>query len=218
MRLGVLQNSSLALGILREPVQAGRWVDRHGHTAGEERTEEGVKEILLGPEHEPDRIPPPDASRGEAGGDRHRARPELPIGDRPLAPVGLLEEHVDAPGIGLGVPAQDIGERAERGGRGHPRGGGRRRLEHDRRGHRPGRSNRVGDGPWGLRLLHAGVGQEHTERLLEAEEQFDALQAAQAEVAVQGRVKGDGGALDRPPVAHISTRIRVSVASTPGAR
>ena len=83
-----------------------------------------------------------------------------------------------APGIGLGVPAQDVGERAERTGRGPPRDGGRRRLEPDRCGHRPGRSNRVGDRPRGLCLLHGGVGQEHAERLLEAEEQLDALQAA----------------------------------------
>ena len=75
VRLGVLQNSSLALGILVEPVQAGRWVDRHGHTAGEERAEECVKEILLGPEQEPDRIPPPKclARRG-----RRRPPPSAP--------------------------------------------------------------------------------------------------------------------------------------------
>src|SRR5262249_8204947 len=108
---GISQNPSVTLRILFEPVQASRWVDRHGHAPGEKRAEEDGEEILLGPEDEPDRISPPEPTRRETGGDRHRARLELPVGDRPLAPVGLLEKQVDAPGVGLGLTAQDDGAR-----------------------------------------------------------------------------------------------------------
>lgn len=101
----------MALRILLEPVEAGRRIDRNGHATGEERAEEAREEIRLGPEHERDRVPPAEPSRVEAGGNRHRPRAELSVGDRPLAPVALLEEDVDAPRVRLGLPVQDIGER-----------------------------------------------------------------------------------------------------------
>ena len=122
----------MALCILLEPIEAGRRIDRHGHAAGEERAEEGREEILLAPEHERDRVPPPKPSRMETAGDRQRPRAERSVGDRPLTPVALLEEHVHALRGGLGLPAQDLGEGAERCGRRRPRGGRRRRLAHDR--------------------------------------------------------------------------------------
>ncbi len=92
--------------------------------------------------------------------------------------------------IGLDVPAQRFDERAHARRRGPARGDPGRRDRRGLRRHGPRREERRDEVSRTPGLRHHGVREANAERLLEAQEQLDPLEAAEAEVAVEGVVEG----------------------------
>jgi hypothetical protein len=91
---------------------------------------------------------------------------------------------------GLDVPAQRFGARAHARRGGPARGDPGRRDRRGLRRHGPHREERRDEVSRTPGLGHHGVGKANAERLLEAEQQLDPLEAAEAEVAVERVVEG----------------------------
>ena len=54
--VGVAQDADLPLCVFLDTVSAERWIDRDGHSSGEQRTHERREERHLGLEHDGDRL------------------------------------------------------------------------------------------------------------------------------------------------------------------
>ena len=113
-RLRVVEDLHLARSVFLEPAGPRRRIDRNRDGTGQENAEERREKPGLGAQHERDGLALRHAARAEAGGHVGGPRPQLTIRDALLALVVEAEDDVHATGIGLGVPAQDVDQRARR--------------------------------------------------------------------------------------------------------
>jgi hypothetical protein len=107
---GIPEDDALAVCVLFDLVRPKGRVDRHGHSAGDERAEEGLKERHLRPQHERDGVALPDAPLAKTGADPLRRRQQIAVADRCLRIV-RPKMDVDAIRCSLGMPVQDVDER-----------------------------------------------------------------------------------------------------------
>ena len=190
--LGVPQDAGLAARVLLDAVHAKGRIDRDGDAPRQERAEEGLEEGGFRSQHEPHRLAPRDAVLGQAGGHAVGPLEQAPVRDGLLRVALVAEEDVDARGVRLGVAAQHVHEGGGAGGHAGRRRERRKRFV-DALGD-GGRSahNRPGQVARRLGLRHHGIGKPHAEGLLEAQQELDALEAADAEIAIEEVVQTGG--------------------------
>ena len=109
-RGGIPEDDALAVCVLFDLVRPDGRINRHGHSAGDQRAKEGSKERHLCTEHERDGVASPDAQRAKTGADPLRRGQQLAVADRCLRVV-LAKMDVYAIGCSLGMPVQDVDER-----------------------------------------------------------------------------------------------------------
>jgi len=198
--LGVAEDIGLTRGVFGDAVGAERRVDGDGDSAGEEDSGEGEEKFGARGEHDGDGLFGLEATAGEFGGDGGGAVVELAERDGAQIAVFLVEVNVGAGGLASTAQAENFGEsfgaadllfeagakvwRSEgRGGRGGcGRGGGRG-------GNGAGffaqdGADQVLDG---IRFGDDAIGKANAAGFAEAQHEFDALEAAQAEFALEVR-------------------------------
>ncbi len=178
--------------VFGDAVRANRRIHGDRNRSGEQDTGERAKECLLGPEHERDGVSRGDAALRERSRDLPRAIPEPAIRDRALLVGVFVEKDVRAIRRGPDMPLERLEQRGRRGGRGarsadrRPRV--RRAVPHRRCSH----AQRRDELSRGLRGCDCGIRKTDAEPALDAQQQFDALEAADPEVALERAVSRDG--------------------------
>ena len=188
-RLGVAEDADLALGVLLDAIAAERRIDRHRNATREQDADERVEEGRLRSEHQSDTVAGRHAVLAQPRRNLQGALPERAIGDRLVRLPGEHDMH--ALGVRHHMPLERLEKRRRR------RGGGLGRRQPWAGGH-----VRFGE-PWLRRdhcrgeiartrgVLHDAVGETHAELLLDAQQQLDALETADPEVAIERVVEPD---------------------------
>ncbi len=181
-------------------IRAERWIERNRHAAREQDAEVTLEERELGAEEQRDALARRHAAIAQTSRDSRRLQPQRAIGNRPFVARVFAEMNVDAVGRGIGMPAENLDERARGGGRractrgtGVRRGGRATQGCRDRRtANRCGLLERTGESPRRVGLGQQRFWQLQSGLLFEPHHELDPFEAAQPEVARERRVRRDG--------------------------
>ena len=189
--------------VLRDPVGAKRRIDRHGSRAGEQRPGERQKKVARRRQHQRDRIAAPDAALREIGRNALGSFKKFAERERGAFSFVLVKNQVGSRRVHAPAMPQHFLKRFREGNSFRlARKGNFRRAHGGFRAHSPKRA----DAPFaalkrGDQVLHRIRSGQHlfieprAKRFFQAQQQFDAFQAAEPQIAIQmrrraGRTKG----------------------------
>ena len=193
-RARVGQDRRLPFRVFCYPVGAKRRVNRHRCRAGKQRAREREKKVARRRQHQGDGIAAPDAALGEIGRDALGSFKKFAVCERRGFPFVLVKNQVRSRCVRAPAMSQHFLKRL-RGGNSFRLAmeGNSRRAHGGLRTHTEGGRRAIRGAQRGDQILHRlGSGQHvfiepRAKRFFKPQQQFDAFQAAEAQIAIQMR-------------------------------